>query len=196
MGKYTNEKLNYLAETKRLIRSAIMDKGQSVSENDTFRSYESKIRSIVTAAGSDGSNLLYSYGNFNTMTAPTSEKRVIEHGLGVMPDFIIITCFIGLADSYDAPTFCFANGFNSKFTGITNYKSNWGFYTNRVPDPDRPPIGFAIIGVERGMDELTEKDREKGYIYTPDSRTFEIGCTPGSQFYGTYLWQAFAWLDD
>lgn len=156
--------------------------------------FPDEIRSIVTAAGSDGSKLLYSSGNIASLSAPTTEKRVIEHGLGVMPDFIIITCFIGMAGGYNEPTFCFANGFNSKFTGITDYKSNWGFYTNRIPD--EAPIGFSIIGVERGMDELTEKDRENGYIYTPDSRTFEIGCTPGSQFYGTYLWQAFAWLSD
>lgn len=158
--------------------------------------FPDEIRSIVTAAGSDGSNLLYSSGTFNSLSAPTTEKRVIEHGLGVMPDFIIIQCFIGVAGGYDEPTFCFASGFNSKFTGITGNKSNWGFYTNRVPNPDITTIGFGISGVKRGMDELTEEDRANGYIYTPDSRTFEIGCYPDSQFYGTYTWQAFAWLDD
>lgn len=188
--------MNYLAETKRLIRSAIMDKGQSVSENDTFRSYESKIRSIVTAAGSDGSKLLYSSGNLSFYGNPTTETQVIEHGLGVMPDLIIVQCFIGAASGYDEPTFCFASGFNSKFTGITGWKSNWGFYTNRVANPDAPTIGFAIMGVDRGIDELTEKDREDGYIYTPDSRTFEVGCYEGAQFNGNYNWHAYAWLGD
>ena len=39
-------KFAYLEETKRQIRQAIIDKGVSVSENDTFRSYASKIAEI------------------------------------------------------------------------------------------------------------------------------------------------------
>lgn len=39
-------KFAYLEETKRQIRQAIIDKGVSVSENDTFRNYASKIAEI------------------------------------------------------------------------------------------------------------------------------------------------------
>ncbi len=46
MGKYTNEKLEYLLETKRLIREALRAKGQIVSIHDTFRSYADKIMAI------------------------------------------------------------------------------------------------------------------------------------------------------
>lgn len=42
----TYDKLEYLNETKRQIRQAIINKGQSVSVNDTFRSYADKIAAI------------------------------------------------------------------------------------------------------------------------------------------------------
>ena len=46
-----NNKLDYLDETKQLIKQAIIDKGQEVSDEDTFRSYVDKISDIET--GSD-----------------------------------------------------------------------------------------------------------------------------------------------
>ena len=43
-----NNKLDYLDETKQLIKRAIIDKGQEVSDEDTFRSYVDKISDIET----------------------------------------------------------------------------------------------------------------------------------------------------
>ena len=43
-----NEELTYLEETKQQIKQAIIDKGQEISENDSFRSYVDKIDDIVT----------------------------------------------------------------------------------------------------------------------------------------------------
>lgn len=51
MGDITN-KLNYLKETKNLIKKAIVEKGQTVSDTDTFRSYAGKISQI--SGGVDG----------------------------------------------------------------------------------------------------------------------------------------------
>ena len=42
----TAEKLNYLAQTKEAIKSAIIAKGVDITEDDTFRSYASKIQEI------------------------------------------------------------------------------------------------------------------------------------------------------
>lgn len=49
----TAEKLNYLAQTKGAIKSAIIAKGVDVTDDDTFRSYASKIQEIQggTVAG-------------------------------------------------------------------------------------------------------------------------------------------------
>lgn len=51
MGTIT-DKLTYLQDTKTAIKNAIVGKGVSVSDSDTFRSYANKISSITTSGGS------------------------------------------------------------------------------------------------------------------------------------------------
>lgn len=51
------EQINYLAETKTAIKEAIVAKGVSVADYDTFRSYAEKIASIETGGG--GSSMEY-----------------------------------------------------------------------------------------------------------------------------------------
>lgn len=50
MGTIT-EKMSYLKETKQAIRTAIEEKGVSVADTDTFRSYASKIGTISVGGG-------------------------------------------------------------------------------------------------------------------------------------------------
>ena len=50
MGTIT-EKMSYLKETKQAIRAAIEEKGVSVADTDTFRSYASKIGTISVGGG-------------------------------------------------------------------------------------------------------------------------------------------------
>lgn len=42
----TIDKLNYLNETKSQIKSALNDLGAEITENDTFRSYVTKINEL------------------------------------------------------------------------------------------------------------------------------------------------------
>ena len=42
------DNLNYIEDTKNLIKQAIIAKGQSISASDTFRSYKDKIAAIQT----------------------------------------------------------------------------------------------------------------------------------------------------
>lgn len=63
--------MNYLSETKDLIKAALIEKGQAVSDTDTFRSYAGKVLAIETGGGSvegvhyvtfmshDGTTVLY-----------------------------------------------------------------------------------------------------------------------------------------
>ena len=51
MEEDINEQLQILEETKEQIKQAIIDKGQSVSENDSFRSYVDKIDNIEVLEG-------------------------------------------------------------------------------------------------------------------------------------------------
>ena len=48
MANTTADKLNRLRDTKNAIKQAIINKGQTVSENDTFNSYATKINNIDT----------------------------------------------------------------------------------------------------------------------------------------------------
>ena len=50
----TADKLNKLMETKAAIKTAIIGKGQSVSDFDTFASYADKIDAISVTASDDG----------------------------------------------------------------------------------------------------------------------------------------------
>lgn len=52
----TAEKLNYLIETKNQIGKAIKEKGVSVTDTDSFRSYANKISQIEGSEGTTGSN--------------------------------------------------------------------------------------------------------------------------------------------
>ena len=49
MGETVEEKLNYLLETKQLIREAIVNKGQTITEDTPFRDYASLITAIKTS---------------------------------------------------------------------------------------------------------------------------------------------------
>lgn len=53
MRETTRTKLDYLAETKSLIKSALIEKGQEVADEDTFRSYADKILAISGGGSAD-----------------------------------------------------------------------------------------------------------------------------------------------
>lgn len=48
-----DKKLQYLYDTKQELKEALMEKGQAVSDEDTFRSYAQKILDIETGGGAD-----------------------------------------------------------------------------------------------------------------------------------------------
>ena len=61
-----NTQLEYLDETKSLIKQAIIDKGQSISENDTFRSFVQKINDIETGIEVANIPIWYSEAGIST----------------------------------------------------------------------------------------------------------------------------------
>ena len=65
MPNYTvqdlKDNLDYLAETKRQIKEALINKGQSVSNSDTFRSYVGKINNIGNSATASADDVVQGY---------------------------------------------------------------------------------------------------------------------------------------
>lgn len=72
-----SDKLQYLLETKNAIKNALVAKGVSVSDTDTFRSYADKIASI--GGGSNDIITLDSDGMGLTVKAGTYTSRTNEH---------------------------------------------------------------------------------------------------------------------
>lgn len=66
MANTTADKLTRLRDTKNAIKQAIINKGQTVSENDTFNSYATKINNIDTVDA-----------QAKTVT-PTTSQQIIE----------------------------------------------------------------------------------------------------------------------
>ena len=60
MADYTvqdlQDNLNYLNETKSQIKQAIIEKGQPITDEDTFRSYANKIENIETGVDTSDAN--------------------------------------------------------------------------------------------------------------------------------------------
>lgn len=53
-----NEKINYLEETKKLIKSALISKGININDDDTFRSYVQKIIYYTTDATATAKDII------------------------------------------------------------------------------------------------------------------------------------------
>lgn len=73
-----NEKLTYLNETKEAIKTAITNKGVTVEDADTFRSYAEKIDSIVGGASID---------TYIETSFESSEKYIGTKAIKELPDF-------------------------------------------------------------------------------------------------------------
>lgn len=67
-----NTQLEYLGETKGLIKQAIINKGQDIGENDTFRSFVQKINNIETGIETNRVPIWFMY--LNTAITDTLEE--------------------------------------------------------------------------------------------------------------------------
>lgn len=105
MGK-TSDKLNYLNDTKKAIKSAIVNRGVSVSDDDTFRSYANKIGSIGETVekvkfGASVDNFLGDVDENGAYSRPTKPYSVDLTGVKAVRD----------------------NGFRYRFYGDKNIRS-------------------------------------------------------------------------
>lgn len=69
----TIDKLNYLNETKALIKDALNDLGAEITDSDTFRSYVSKINEIYEEYPTE-----QNIQSFQTMQLNNIKPQIIE----------------------------------------------------------------------------------------------------------------------
>lgn len=89
----TADKLNYLNETKEAIKTALVEKGVSVSDSDTFRSYADKIGEI-SSGGSGGSSNTYGLEN---LVGKVDDNGVLQAPTGANLTFTGVTGFVDSA---------------------------------------------------------------------------------------------------
>lgn len=115
-----------------------------------------------------------------------SERLTIEHGLGVMPDLVMVYYNSAFFQS------------DSCVTSAWGLKSTFAEYTNVLGAMSGS--GVSYINSVYGIDNMGESDRNKGYIFCPDENTFQIGETANSDIVGKlvsgarYDWIAIAGL--
>ena len=78
MANAIQDKLAYLEETKGLIKEAIIAKGVSVSDEDTFRSYANKIKTIQSGGSLAGAPSGIRFNNSTFTTVPTEIIPYLE----------------------------------------------------------------------------------------------------------------------
>ena len=76
----TIDKLNYLNETKQLIKTALNDLGCEISEDDTFRSYVSKINTLYNEYPTEEEITAFQTMQLNNLQSvqPVENPQIIE----------------------------------------------------------------------------------------------------------------------
>lgn len=132
-----NDKLAYLDDTKLAIKEAIQNKGVSVTDEDTFRSYAEKINSIE--AGGETSD-------------------------SIMPEALIVTPNIEDGTSleefqYDEYTAPFTDSSGNEYDGVETFKvRKIGSWIDSEVNADNIRVGHSILGVAGNCVELVSQD--------------------------------------
>ena len=146
-----DKKLDYLIQTKNKIKQAIIDKGVTVTDTDTFRSYADKIAEIQTGNGDgehlvrvidyDGSILKQEYLNegsiFVLPEPPSNHSRLVFQEWSSPVDIENNTIIVGNSDIIIGATYATASGLSefditlNKATGLSvtinmDGIKNWG----------------------------------------------------------------------
>ncbi len=204
MNYATEAKLNYLGETKNLIRAAIENKGQYIADTDTFRSYADKIAAIQGGGGGLPAGLYWE----QTYTAPLhyNAKRYILGGdlyllqrTGTSNASSPVNIYKLVNGTYTAVAsnithYYFTDGveFNGKLHILAgDYSQHWiwdgSTMTALTNLPFSPSASCALVW----NGELCAVNRSEGVIYkwVEDGDTWEVTdfSLGGKSMYGAFF---------
>lgn len=163
-----------------------------ITENGTYTAPDgvdgyNPIRVLVEAVAdgeTSGSPLAFASGYFT----PTADRTrmTIEHGLGVMPDFVMVYMF-GLAGTFDS---------TEELVDANPTLVAWGFRSAFDTEPlsgmNLPGWGFT--NQYYGIDNMPADARELGHIYCPDDSVFQVGKDGGDGAVGLIGGQKYGWV--
>ena len=141
------EQINYLAETKTAIKDALVAKGVSVADSDTFRSYAEKIGEIQSGGGESGGG-----------SAAVVEKDVNFRDYdGTILYSYTKSQFLALSSLPELPTQkgLICQGWNYSFEDAKNYVSLYGI-------------------LEVGANYITDDGKTRFYIKIADKGRMEV----------------------
>lgn len=124
------DKLAYLEETKGLIKEAIIAKGGTVSDEDTFRSYASKIEAIQSGGSIAGAPSGIRFSNSTFTTVPTEIIPYLEQQTDLSGIFMQCNSLttVPLFDTSRVTTM------ENMFNGCSSLASVASFNTHNVTD--------------------------------------------------------------
>ena len=166
MADYTvqdlQDNLDYLNNTKQIIKQSIINKGQAISDTDTFRSYADKISAIETGKGD--------VKLFETEEAMQADTKAKEGDLAVVyKNEINVDTFKGLYE-YDS-NYKDTNSIqlvNISNTEITEYSENFSFNWNNS-------FGTVIdlSKLKKCLDKMNEDlSKSNFYIFVKDNEIY------------------------
>ena len=157
MNASTQSKLEYLNETKTVIKEAIVSKGQTILDTDSFRSFADKILAIE-----GGTNIKITSG---TVDVTTEEVITVEHGHGRIPDFCAIFPNAQLYSDYIMPS------------GKGEAYGNWGFSNAFINK-------YGYPGMFAGSIQNLSPASNGRWQYMTLIMSLASDWTPGSNFIG------------
>lgn len=153
-------KLQYLKNTKELIKQSLIDKGVQVSDTDSFRSYADKISSITSddGASDDATNTVLNPTTiFNGISYYVDTQCNTRHGYDASTpklEPLIITPNDSETSSCNYST-VYASGYTGSWTndGFLNLGSAGGFKTNHRTYNDKMTVEVLFRLNENSVDE-------------------------------------------